>query len=173
MKKYENEENGAVMKRREFLRNGLLIGSAALLPEIGHSMPVEDSTGQLFQAIIDGRFEVLEVFIRKSGNVNIKGKMGWTPLYCVVALGKCNITALKMLLDAGADINAETEDGSTPLHEAACWRKVECVRFLVEHGADPKTKNEFGLTPLDYARASENKPVIEYLTGLSNSTASL
>lgn len=161
------------MQRREFLQNGLLIGSAALLLKIGHSMPVEDSIGQLFQAIIDGRADVVEALIRDGVDVNGKGFNGNTALHFATTFGSPEMPIAKLLVENGADVNAKNNDGTPPIYAAATWGNVESIRFLVEHGADADVVDEFLLTPLVCAMASENKQVIEYLAGLSNSAASL
>ncbi|RYC79446.1 hypothetical protein BFJ63_vAg17670 [Fusarium oxysporum f. sp. narcissi] len=43
---------------------------------------------------------------------------------------------VKLLLDFGADPNARTVDGRTPLMEAAIWGRLENVKCLLSHGAD-------------------------------------
>ncbi len=59
-----------------------------------------------------------------------------------------------MLVDAGADVNAQTEDGDTPLHAAAPCEttEVEMIKFLLANGADVNAKNITGCTPLYFAK---------------------
>ncbi len=65
------------------------------------------------------------------------------------------IEAVRILLDAGLNINAANADGQTALHGAA--GRVDdvntLIQFLVDHGASPQAKNKRGLTPLEIARA--------------------
>ena len=61
------------------------------------------------------------------------------------------VASLKLLLAAGADINAKDPRGLSPLHEGARWGWNDVVRFLVERGADLQAKDNRGLTPLDSA----------------------
>ena len=80
------------------------------------------------------------------------------------AAGRCGLSIVKLLIDAGAEVGARDADGMTPLHEAvapsrvgsgpyAIWRAgdPEVVTFLVEHGADPKAQARTGWTPLHAA----------------------
>jgi ankyrin repeat protein len=57
------------------------------------------------------------------------------------------LDVIETLLGAGADINATTTDGQTPLHWAA---SSDIARFLLEHGADPAKADQEGGTPLHY-----------------------
>ncbi|KAF8480332.1 ankyrin repeat-containing domain protein [Russula ochroleuca] len=56
-----------------------------------------------------------------------------------------------MLIERGADVIAQNEDGETPLHLASQEGEVEAVRMLLKHGADINTQNKYGLTPFDLA----------------------
>lgn len=161
-----------VMQRREFLRNGLLLASAGLLPDIGFAQPIEESIlsemdKRLFRAIIDGKAETVEALIRNGASVNIRAEFGWTPLHCAVAcFRKDDVTILELLISNGADLNTNDELGHTPLHYAALDGSVELVRFLISNGADVHAEDEFGGTPFDFAKGWENRPVVEYLAGI-------
>lgn len=65
-----------------------------------------------------------------------------TPLHSAAA-GQ-NLTIVRMLLEAGADVNAVQEGGFTPLMGAAQNGNVEMVRLLLEHGADRTMQTEDG-----------------------------
>jgi hypothetical protein len=61
--------------------------------------------------------------------------------------------AIPALIDAGADVNAES-DGVTVLHLAAAAGESEVVERLLDHGADPLATQQarfFGRTPLQWA----------------------
>ena len=59
-----------------------------------------------------------------------------------------------LLLQHGADVNALTSDGDTPLH--CCWRfdSDEIAALLLDNGADPAAINFRGQTPLDLVTAN-------------------
>jgi ankyrin repeat protein len=54
----------------------------------------------------------------------------------------------RLLLDRGADVNAQDQNHATPLLLAAERRMDDIARILLEHGADPNVKNIRGKTPL-------------------------
>lgn len=59
---------------------------------------------------------------------------------------------IKMLLDSGADINAQDNDGKTALMLASEDDKADTVSYLLELGANPHIKDKNGKTALDLAR---------------------
>lgn len=59
----------------------------------------------------------------------------------------------KALMDAGADLNAKNNDGSTPLDIAAFLCRTEIVQMLIEKEADRSTKNNTGATALETVQA--------------------
>ena len=52
-----------------------------------------------------------------------------------------------MLLNAGADVMVQDDDGNTPLHYAANFDKDENIQTLLAAGADAKVKDNSGKTP--------------------------
>lgn len=63
-----------------------------------------------------------------------------------------NASGIRQLLDLGANVNAEREDGSTALHAAAWEGNVSAVRALLAAGADPRVRDRpHGATPREWA----------------------
>lgn len=78
--------------------------------------------------------------------------LGSTPLH--LAATNPNIAPLKVLLAAGANVNAEDADGATPLHMAAYTNRIENAKALLEAGADVHAQSSSGRTALMLARKS-------------------
>ena len=56
------------------------------------------------------------------------------------------------LISEGADVNAKTEYGHTPLHSVSTGSgNAEIAKLLIEAGADVNTRNTHGTTPLHRA----------------------
>ena len=62
-----------------------------------------------------------------------------------------NIEAVKQHLADGAEVNAKSSGGRTPLHDAAFSDLKEVAELLIANGADVNVKSKFGETPLDLA----------------------
>ena len=58
------------------------------------------------------------------------------------------VEALKVLLEAGANPNAKSTDGSTLLHQAVTARRTDAIRLLVAKGAKLDAVNKDNMTPL-------------------------
>ncbi|KAJ8917848.1 hypothetical protein NQ315_010761 [Exocentrus adspersus] len=69
-----------------------------------------------------------------------------TPLWCAAVSGKLSVVVI--LLKHGADINAVSDTGSTPVRSACFMTHFEIVKYLVEHGADINRPNYNGGTCL-------------------------
>uniref|UniRef100_A0A674P4R9 Protein phosphatase 1 regulatory subunit n=1 Tax=Takifugu rubripes TaxID=31033 RepID=A0A674P4R9_TAKRU len=87
-------------------------------------------------------------------------KSGGTSLH--VAAAKGYVEVLKLLIQAGYDVNIKDYDGWTPLHAAAHWGKEEACRVLVENLCDMDLINKMGQTAFDVA----DEDVLGYLEEL-------
>jgi ankyrin repeat protein len=99
--------------------------------------------------------------------VNAYSSDGFTPLHLAAFFGHPGVA--RLLLDCGAEVDAESRNGSRlrPIHSAAAHRQpaisLEIVRLLLAHGADPNRKQEKGYTPLHQAAAQANLKMVELL----------
>lgn len=84
----------------------------------------------------------------------LRSAAGRTALHVAAAYYACE-SLCTALLNAGADINARTNDGTTPLMLAAKSAKLRLVKLLIEKGADPLLKDKKGKTAYDYALTAD------------------
>jgi ankyrin repeat protein len=63
--------------------------------------------------------------------------------------------AVRILIDAGADVNAANEADFTPLHCAAFSGMNELVQYLVEHGGELNARDWRGRTPFRLAEGAK------------------
>jgi len=72
-----------------------------------------------------------------------------------------NVGLARLLLVAGADVNARESGGATPLHAVAQNGDVAMARELLSRGADPGLTDDQGRTPRDVAAASGADELVE------------
>ena len=99
---------------------------------------------------IDERYNDIKKLIEDGVDVNAEVSDTGIKALIVAACGGY-IKILKLLLDAGADINAKDNFGWTALH---CAREVEIAKLLIEAGADINAKDNFNTTPLGSVKSS-------------------
>jgi len=132
----------------------IAVSVALLLPSAGLG-----SGEELFQAIRNGNIAVIKAHLTKS-ELEARDMRGATPLMHAAAFG--NLEALKLILDAGADVNAHNNHNATALLWAA--RDTERARLLIERGADVNTASTEGQTPLIAAASQrDGSPVVALL----------
>ncbi|XP_064417809.1 protein phosphatase 1 regulatory subunit 12A isoform X5 [Latimeria chalumnae] len=101
-----------------------------------------------------------------SGHINDARhpKSGGTALHVAAAKGYTEV--LKLLIQAGYDVNIKDYDGWTPLHAAAHWGKEEACRVLVEHLCDMETVNKVFLLQGQTAFDVADEDILGYLEEL-------
>src|SRR5215470_611815 len=100
-------------------------------------------TERFYQAIRNDNAADLRALV-ESQNVNAKDPRGATPLMYAAAFG--NVKQMKLLLEAGVDVNARNAFHATAL----IWAGGDAVksRMLIEHGADVNVRTQQGRTAL-------------------------
>ena len=128
--------------------------SGCLLSACSSHNPVATKQTEVIQFLIDSRVSVCET-----------DKNGVTPLHRAVRFR--SLSAVKLLLAAGADVNTfDRRTHSTALHRAVTNSgapstagkmdtAIAIVRLLLKYGADPNARNKKGKTPADYRMSAE------------------
>ena len=91
--------------------------------------------------------------------------LGWSALYG-------NVERIRLLIDAGADVNHCENGGTTPLILAASNGHLDAVKLLVDAGADTTAKDDRGMTAyaatLHMMRCNDDYCYNDVLAFLSN-----
>ncbi len=76
-----------------------------------------------------------------------------------------DVTAVRALLKARADVNATQGDGATALHWAVHYDDLATTDLLLRAGARVNVANDLGVTPLYLACTNRNASMVEKLLG--------
>ena len=103
---------------------------------------------QIFEYVRAGLVEDVKHSLKASKasarDINI---FGITLLHIACKMG--NLELVRLLIQEGTDLNAQDEDGETPLHRAISTSdNYDMTRLLLENGADISNKATDGKTPL-------------------------
>lgn len=116
----------------------------------------------LVAATFGGEEKITELLLESGAKVNVFGTVDRsTPL--INAAMWLPIDSVKLLLEAGAEVNTCDDDGNSPLTAAAAQGDAECIEFLLDNGADIMHTNNEGLNALQIALQEENEDCMQIL----------
>ena len=113
--------------------------------------------------------DVVRILLENGADPHLPTEDGTTPLMVAAGLGRSNYqpealrgprspsaeAAVKMLVEAGAQINQVNEASFTALHGAAFRGSNEIITYLVEQGADINAVDYRGRTPYRIAESAQ------------------
>lgn len=114
----------------------------------------------LHHAAMAGSADAVRVLLAAGSDPEARDRAGRTAFHCAAQSDRdegaatfadtniCRIVTL--LIEAGANLGAADDYGTTPLHRAAENAHAEMVRLLLKHGSDPRAFDRNGYTPLHY-----------------------
>jgi uncharacterized protein len=161
----------AVLQRDQPLQWFVYYGDVTALKAVlaaGDDLSSLDLDAELGHASFFGHWRMVDFLLARGANPNAAhADTGETPLHG--ALCKAGRPAflyvLRLLLAAGADVNARTTagketgafmrdvrtKGETPLHRAAAYGDTAMIQLLLDHGADREARDAHGDSPLSWA----------------------
>jgi ankyrin repeat protein len=122
-------------------------------------------TTPLIRAAKAGDVGSIKLLLQHGARVDLPNILGITPFMAAAGIGSTTIDirarfrneeqciqAAKLLLAAGADVNARRNNGQTALHGAALWGWTAFVQFLADSGANLQAADRDGMKALDIAQ---------------------
>ena len=143
----------------------------------------DDGETPLLSAAWFGDLEIVQALLEYKVDVNARGYDSWTPMHCVSGGSHFPATphngpqllpnVARILLEHGAVVNVQDNNGATPLHVSAEVGTVEVARVLLEYGANIGAEDKIGRTPLhetagdqtyrvDYGRVEVARVLLEH-----------
>lgn len=109
-----------------------------------------DAHGQTFlaRACAKGEYETAKQRLQeRPEDINVADYAGNTPLQIAALNGYDDI--VKLLVDAGCNLDCVNNDKDTPLLDAVENGHLEVVKILLDAGVNPRKANAYGLEPMD------------------------
>jgi len=135
-------------------------------------------------AISEGKFFAAKALIDLGAEVNtVSGADRLTPLMLIasqrqvdqraasVHQGVSSVDLARILIAKGADVNATSSKGVTPLMVAAAHDNPPLMGVLVQSGADMDAKTPAGKTALDIAKDNQNAGAVQQIEVLRRAEA--
>lgn len=111
-------------------------------------------------AMLGRKQQVLNLLQTDPSLIHAKGAHGLPLMYFPAINNQLEIA--EILLAHGADPNASTPGGTTPLHGTVMFNRPQMTRWLLAHGADPNPRYN-GKTPLAIALEKGLVEIVEIL----------
>jgi uncharacterized protein len=112
---------------------------------------------QLRDAIKNGDISKIQHLISRGANLKYRDDWKRTPLIWAALGGLNGAEVVQTLLDAGADINAQNNQGMTALMEAALRDDTEIVKVLLKNRANADLSSKNGLRASSIAKDKAKK----------------
>ncbi len=150
---------------RHVLAVSVIVAVATTLPTIAQMTrpPQPDEQGRVDPSVKPvpcGPWTVLHNMVLKrdvegvrrelagGADVNARTRDGATPLMLAVKYGQSPVELVRLLVEAGAELEARDQRGFTAVAMAAEQPNADVTRFLARAGANLETLNNLGMTPL-------------------------
>lgn len=136
----------------------------ALLALVLAAAAIPSHAAEIHRAIEAGDTEAVAALLAKNPalvSARDEAHLQDYPLHAAAIHGQVEIA--RMLLDAGAAVDAGDVDESTPLDDAALTGNADVARLLVSRGADVNHRDNNGASPISFAVSGGREEIVDML----------
>jgi hypothetical protein len=123
-------------------------------------MKISEQKEFLLEVLKTSSISKLNEFVNAGGNIDMKLN-GARQTILDLAVYEDKYDLVKQLIDIGADVNAQTHSGSTPIFSV---KSIKVADLLINNGADLNATNKKGYSILYYLISSQEKELTAYLS---------
>lgn len=136
---------------------GLLVASPAF------AAPTKDEN-----LVYSANFEdasAVRKWLNEGANPDAIGAEGWPAIsLAATRTDEEGMKIVRMLIDAGANVNVRDPNEETPLMNAIVSNNPAMVKYLIEHGADFRAMSKSGRSVKEFAEHYSDENVVFYIT---------
>jgi uncharacterized protein len=144
--------------------SAILVAAYNMKADVAAALIESGATVDIFEASVLGKVDRLQEILQSApGRASEYAPDGFTPVALASFFGQ--LAAAKILIAAGADVNAAARNGLKvqALHAAVAGRNLEIVEAVLAAGADPNAQQQAGFRPMHEAGSSANRKLAELL----------
>jgi ankyrin repeat protein len=152
---------------------------AIWLLDLGANVNARDDQGMtpLQHSVYRGTVAITRDLVRRRAQIDVTDENGATPLMQALFFFRQSPTTdyldtARVLIEGGADLNAKSQGGHTPLMFAAAVNQDRLVEAMIQRGANVNAENEAGQTALMVAAAHGYVRVVNVLLARGASVTS-
>jgi ankyrin repeat protein len=119
-----------------------------------------DTPHPIWHAIWEGQYAGVKQVLDNGLDANYTHR-GISLLQC--AMEARNTDVVRLLIDAGANVDKADPHGWSPLHSAAFSGDTDSLLLALQRAKDPSPKDEYGWTPLDLAAFYRHEDIVKIL----------
>ncbi|KAL7055673.1 hypothetical protein AAHC03_022778 [Spirometra sp. Aus1] len=135
------------------------------LLDLGQNPNCRDSNGltPLYHAVsTDVSSRCTQTLLYDHAILGVEDSQGYQEIHQACKMNRAH--HLENLIMYGADLNARTKKGHTPLHVCVMNEADLCLHLLLVRGADPSLTNEHGQTALEYCILTNRNALVQIFT---------
>ena len=137
---------------------GQVIEALLRHPQLDLNAPNHAGETALMLAALKGNLALVRRFVERGAAIN---QTGWSALHYAASGPDPQVAA--WLLERGAELDARSPNGTTPLMMAARYGPEQTAELLLAKNADTNVRNERGLSAADFARAAGREALAKRL----------
>lgn len=147
--------------------------ATSFLLQNGADPEIEDRYGNtpLLATTAHKKLHAITLLLDAQANINHINNQEQNCLHLIVRAKSekhKSLTIAKLLIERGININAQDENGDTPLHYAATKNYTNMIKLLLYHNANKHAVNSRQKTPFGIARMKKFKEAVELFHQASN-----